>query len=227
MNQNESLVTLESMNKASWYNNWVFKKFKKYLKGDILEVGCGIGNFTKKLSDHGSVTAIDIEDEFLKIAKDKIKEVSIGKGDIEKGRYFFKEKKFDGVVCLNVLEHIKDDATALRNIQRLLKPKGYAVLILPAHQRLYGTIDKAIGHYRRYSKEEILKLLKKNELKLIKIRRVNSLGAIGWFLSGRVFKNNTVSEGKLKLFNIFSRFLLLENIIEPPLGTSYLVIARK
>src|SRR3990167_9429618 len=209
MDQNESLITLESMNKASWYNDWVFKKFKKYLTGDILEVGCGIGNFTKKLSDHGSVTAIDIEESFLKIAKEKTKdEVLIGKGDIEKGRYFFKEKKFDAIICLNVLEHIKDDTTALKNIQRLLKPKGYAVLILPAHKSLYGSIDRAIGHYRRYSKGQILKMLKKNELKLIKMRRVNSLGAIGWFLSGKVFKNNTVSEKKLKLFNIFSRLLV-------------------
>ncbi|MBI2128537.1 MAG: hypothetical protein HYU00_05850, partial [Nitrosarchaeum sp.] len=52
--------TLESMSLASGYNDWILKRFKRYLHGDILEVGCGIGNFTQNLSEYGKVTAIDI-----------------------------------------------------------------------------------------------------------------------------------------------------------------------
>ena len=53
--------TLESMSQAVWYNQWTVKKFEEYLKGDILEVGCGIGNFTETLRKYGEVWAIDIE----------------------------------------------------------------------------------------------------------------------------------------------------------------------
>ena len=53
--------TLEIMNKAVWYNNWLLKQIAVYLKGDILEVGAGIGNFTSKLSKYGKVTAIDYD----------------------------------------------------------------------------------------------------------------------------------------------------------------------
>ncbi|MDP2684909.1 MAG: class I SAM-dependent methyltransferase, partial [bacterium] len=52
--------TLESMSQAVWYNRWTLNKFKKYLNGDILEIGCGIGNFTKELAKYGKVWAIDI-----------------------------------------------------------------------------------------------------------------------------------------------------------------------
>src|SRR6266511_3871979 len=97
--------TLESMSQAGFYNQWTLNKFSKYLKGEILEVGCGIGNFTQTLSKFGNVTAIDIDQNLIKQFKD-IENLNIkaGFGNIEKGEYFFKQKYFDTIVCINVLE---------------------------------------------------------------------------------------------------------------------------
>ena len=58
--------TLESMSQAVWYNQWTLNKFKDYLSGEILDVGCGIGNFTKTLSQFGKVYAIDINENYIK-----------------------------------------------------------------------------------------------------------------------------------------------------------------
>lgn len=221
-------ITLESMNQAKWYNQWLLNQFKKYLSGEILEIGCGIGNFTALLEGYGQITAIDIEKKYLPQVKEKAKTANIGFGDIEKNKFFFKSKKFDCAVSLNVLEHIKDDEKAIENIRKLLTPKGYLILILPSNPKLYGKIDESINHYRRYDKKKLIALIKKKGFKVIKSRRLNFLGGLGWWFSGKVIKSTVVKKNQLMIFNLLAPiFLFIEKIKEPPIGTSLLVIARK
>lgn len=221
--------TLESMGRAVWYNNWTLDKFTDCLYGDILEVGCGIGNFTKDLIKYGKVWAVDINKEYLNvIKKEQGSKVQVGLGDIEKGKYFFGDQKFDSIVCLNVLEHIKDDEAALDNLFKLLKPGGKLVLLIPAHQFLYGAIDRAIDHYRRYDKSKICKRLKKIGFKIEIAKKLNFLGALGWFVAGKILKQTIVEKGNIKIFNLVAPiFLRMENFIEPPIGISILLIAQK
>lgn len=221
--------TLESMSQAVWYNRWTLNKFEQYLKGEILEIGCGIGNFSNYLSAYGKLTAIDVNKEYVKEAKDKIDvKGDIGLGDIEKGDYFFKDKLFNTIVCINVLEHIKDDTQALRNIYKLLAPDGYLILLVPAQKFLFNSIDDSIGHYRRYEKDKINTILEQNNFEIKISKKLNFLGSIGWFIAGNLFKEERISEGKIKAFNLISPiFLFLENLFEPPIGTSILIIARK
>ncbi len=221
--------TLESMSQAVWYNHWTLQKFQNFLHGDILEIGCGIGNFTQTLSQLGKVTAVDINSHYTRELKRKLgNKVKVGLGDIETGQFFFKKKEFDVIVCINVLEHIQNDQAALANIYKLLKKEGFLILIVPAHDFLYGQIDRSIGHFRRYDKKVLKEKLVQTGFKITKVRILNFLGAIGWFLFSRVFKNERVEEKKIRVFNIFAPFLLsMENLIEPPIGTSVLIIAQK
>lgn len=222
-------LTLESMSTATWYNKWCVSKFEKYLKGTILEVGFGIGNFTHDLVQYGEVYAVDIEEKYVKEAgKDLKLKSKIGFGDIEKGQYFFQGIKFNSIVCLNVLEHIKDDEKAIANLFNLLKPKGYLILIVPAHQFLYGEIDKSIDHYRRYEKKNLEKIIQKTGFEIVFSRHLNFLGAIGWFIAGKVFKDSTVKEVRIKIFNFFAPiFLKIEDFIDLKFGTSILLVAIK
>lgn len=221
--------TLESMAEATWYNNWLVSKFKKYLKGMILEVGCGVGNFTSELLNYGQVYAIDLKEIYLektrKLTRGKAR---VGFGDIEKGNFFFGKEKFDSIVCLNVLEHIKNDKAALKNLCELLNPNGHLIIIVPAHPTLYGKIDQSINHFRRYTKSQFVKLVKDNGLKIVNAKRVNLLGALGWWFSGKILKRTIVDKGKIKIFNLLAPlFLRLESIVETPLGISVLIIAQK
>lgn len=227
--KDQSSQTLESMSQATWYNRWIKNQFSKYLTGQILEIGCGIGNFSTYLANYGKLTSIDVNEDYIKEAKDKVLERGkVGFGDIEKGKYFFKEKKFNTIVCINVLEHIKEDIKAIDNIYELLTSNGYLILLVPAHKFLYNLIDSSIGHFRRYEKGPLKQQLNETGFEIIKLRELNFLGSIGWFIAGKLFKENYVSEGKIKIFNFISPiFLLLENIFESPFGTSILVIARK
>ncbi|MBI3103831.1 class I SAM-dependent methyltransferase [Candidatus Daviesbacteria bacterium] len=229
MSDPSSFQTLESMSQAVWYNQWTLKLFAKYLKGDILEVGCGIGNFTKSLLKYGKVWAVDINRIYISnIKKEQGDKVRVGFGDIAKGKYFFGKRNFDSIVCLNVLEHIEKDDTALKNLFDLLQNNGTLILLVPAHPFLYGEIDRSIGHFRRYSKKELLNIMESIGFNIIESWRINFLGAIGWFIAGRILNENKVENEKIKIFNLLAPFFLaIENIIEPPIGTSILVVAQK
>ncbi len=223
-------LTLESMNQAQWYNQWTLNQFRKFLKGKILEVGCGIGNFTKSLLKFGDIYAIDKDKDYVEKTKKLLKKtaVHVGIGDIEKGKYFFKDTRFDSIVCINVLEHVKEDSQAIKNMYEVLNKQGYLILLVPAHPFLYGEIDKSIGHFRRYTKKEIVTKLQMNGFVILKFRSLNFLGSLGWLISGRVLKNKIVDQSKIKLFNLIAPiFLRIEDFIPPPFGTSFLIIAKK
>lgn len=220
--------TLESMSQAVWYNRWTLKKFDRYLKGDILEVGCGIGNFTEELTRFGKVFAIDIDKEHISQTQTLLgKKAEVNLGDIESGSFFF-NKNFDTVVCINVLEHIKDDKKSLKSMYSLLKEGGYLILLAPAHQFLFGEIDKSIGHFRRYEKKELIKLLEQTGFKIEEERMLNILGALGWLISSKFFSEKIVDEKKIRIFNFIAPFILpFEDIFKPPFGTSILVVAKR
>lgn len=225
---NNGQITLESMSQAVWYNKWIINKISKFLKGDILEAGCGIGNFTNELSKFGDVWAIDIDKSYVNEAQKKVLNVKVGLGDIEKGKFFFKHKTFDSIFCINVLEHIKDDSKALKNLNNILKKDGTLILLVPAHNFLFGSIDTSIGHFRRYNKKDLIGLLEKNNFKVTHLRNLNFLGGIGWFITGKIFKKNTVNKDHLKIFNFLAPiFLFFEDMIEPLFGTSVLLTAQK
>lgn len=219
--------TLENMSQARFYNKWTLGKFKSHIKGNILEVGCGIGNFTSILSEYGKVFAIDIDKSLIEKIKRNDK-IEVGFGDIEKNVYFFKDQRFDTIVCINVLEHIKEDVNALENMYNLLQKGGKLILLVPTHSFLYGEIDKAIGHFRRYDPATITQNLSDIGFDIKFKRKLNLLGAIGWFIAGKILRNKQVEVEKIKLFNIISPlFFIMENFIEPLIGTSVLVIAEK
>lgn len=216
------------MSQAEWYNKWTLAKFASYLQGDILEIGCGIGNFTKSLLKFGNIWAIDINEGNLKQTKFAVENAKVGFGDIEENQYFFTKKSFDCIVCINVLEHICEDVKALRNMYKLLKKGGVLIMLVPAHPFLFGSIDESIGHFRRYKKNDLLNLFKKTGFVFEYVRILNFLGAIGWFISGKILKDKKIDKGKINLFNLIaSPFLFLEDLIKPSFGTSILVIARK
>jgi len=220
--------TLESMNQAAWFNQWTLNRFKSYLRGDILEVGCGIGNFTGTLAKYGKVWAIDINESYIKELKTTDSQANVGVGNIEKGEYFFGNRKFDIAVCINVLEHTENDNVALVNLYQLLKKGGRLILIVPSSPFLYGEIDRSIGHFRRYEKINLIKKLEDLDFKIIRSLRLNLLGAIGWFISGKIMKDTIVKKWKIKIFDFLARIVLpIEDFIEPPIGTSILIIAQK
>jgi SAM-dependent methyltransferase len=221
--------TLEVMNFATWYNDWIFSFIKPYCKGNILEVGAGIGNFTGFLSRIGKVTAIDYETKYLSLLKNKFgNQVSTGFGDIEKGRYFFKNKRFETIICLNVLEHVKKDANAVSNMYSLLNRNGKLILLVPAHKVLFSKFDTAIGHFKRYTLKDIKILATEHSFELVENRYFNWVSFFGWLIFVKLSGKDSMPAGNVKIFDFIGKYLLWpEKYVKLPFGLSVLAILEK
>jgi SAM-dependent methyltransferase len=154
------------------YRNYLYRRLSSILKKDayFLEVGGGHGDFLKYLINLGyKGESIDTSNEVVSLLSsqnDGVKGVSVKKGNI----LTYKSKgKYDAVFCFEVLEHIKEDNSAIKNISSLLKPGGFFFFSVPAHQREWSVLDKTKGHYRRYEKKGIVDMLRTNNFEPVKI----------------------------------------------------------
>ena len=142
----------------------VHQLISKYVNrpGKVLDVGAGTGKVLSELKLTGwQVEGVDGEKEAVRWAKKR--GVVIKKHDLVK-KLPFKDNSFDLVVSLDVLEHIKDDKKLLKEMKRVVKPKGIILVTVPAYQWLYSYWDKMLSHFRRYSKRDLRKL--GNQVKL-------------------------------------------------------------
>ena len=148
---------LDALAGARRFNEWMAETIKPYIGQRVLEAGAGIGNLSRVLSPKRErYIAGDIETEYLARLRARFQhrpKVEVRHCDLENPADFAPlAGSVDSVVCVNVLEHIKDDLTGLRNIHTALEPGGRAIILVPQGQDIYGTLDEALGHYRRYSR---------------------------------------------------------------------------
>lgn len=229
MSKDNLSAGLEQMSKASNYNRWLFDIALPYLKGEILEVGCGIGTFTRLLIDiTDKISCIEPLKEYVEIVKKELNIKNIFIGDIADLTTFWNNKPYDSVICFNVLEHIKDDERALKNMYQILNQDGHLIIITPAHQTFYNSLDYHSGHHRRYSLQPLVRKCEKIGFKVVKARYHNMTGAFGWFFNGKILKRQVISGNHLGLYDKFVPFLrLLESFFSPPFGLSVLLIMKK
>ena len=180
----------ERFDDANFHINYCLSIIKKYIKGDIIEIGAGCGSFTKNyvkshlnvvLTEKDQKNIYELKEKFKKNKNIKISDLAIENID----------KKFDTILYLHVLEHIKDDLKELENAKDKLNTNGYLVLMVPAHQKIYSNLDKAVGHFRRYEKDFFKNSLL--NLKLIEIKYLDSMGYLLYYLN-KIFL-------KMKLFH--------------------------
>ena len=203
----------------------------------ILEIGCSSGYLIKDLKDNfkniNYVGADVVKFSLLKLAK-KWKDIPFLKFDITKNP--LKSIKFDNIIMLNVLEHIKDDFLAIRNTFKLLNKNGTIYIEVPAHQFLFDSYDKQLCHFRRYSIADLEKKLIKAGYKIIKKQHLGFFCFIPFAIMkivNKLFsKNNNSVKSKIKISNnLLVKFLFyLEEKLSYfyfPIGIRCFVIARK
>ena len=134
---------------------------------------------------------------------------------------------FDSVVCVNVLEHIADDLGALAEIHRVLQPGGFLLALVPAHPALYGANDRLSGHERRYEKPELRRKIERTGFSVRELRHVNPVGALGWFMSGKVLRRGEITEGSLQLYDRAVPVLRQLDRLRLPVGLSLWAVAQK
>ena len=223
--------TLQRMKKLRRYNEWIFSKFRPFLGRRVLEIGSGVGNITKFLLDRELIIVTDVEPKYLTLLKNtfgKYKKFIIDRLDIsrpEMERY--RSHHIDSVICFNVLEHIEQDEEPLKNIFDLLEPNGRLLLLVPSHPWLYGSLDRHLGHHRRYGKRELKNKLEAMGFKVIFLEYFNRAGTLGWFLNSQILRRKRLPSFQLRMYNFLVPLLKLEKFFPLPFGTSLIVVAEK
>jgi len=224
---------LRIMVNAINYRAWIYSQFGKYLGQRIIEIGGGIGNFTELFLNRELILTVDTDNSCVEYLKERFhnhKNVIPLKMDVACPEILdLSHYNPDTVVCINVLEHVKDDAKTLSYMFKILKKSGRLVLLVPAFPFLYGTIDRTVGHYRRYTKKELKEKLIMSGFDIKKIFYMNSIGMIGWFLNNRLFLKKEESPVQVMFFD---RFIVpwlksIEQCIRPPFGQSLVAICEK
>lgn len=231
----EGMQTLEAISQANHFNHWMYHTIKPYCKGNILEIGSGIGNITKEfIKSDIKITASDIRNNYCSYLSNNYDDYlnDILLLDIIDPNFDQKFKKyfgsFDTIFALNIVEHVKDDNLAIANCKKLLKKDGHLIILVPAYQALYNKFDKELEHFRRYNLKTLSKLFTDNHLEIIHRQYFNFVAILGWWFSGSVLKKKTIPEGQMKLYNsLVPIFKIIDKIVLNKIGISSIVVGKK
>ena len=225
--------TLEHLESFEAYAAWIYQKIHPFLGHRVLEVGSGVGTIIPHLLSGASreLMITDYREDYVDILQRKF--------DTHPNVEFFhfdatsppdsdiQQNPPDTVICLNVLEHIKEDQKALSHMFDLLQPGGKCIILVPAFQQLYSKLDYYLEHYRRYNASALEEKMHGAGFDHSTSFYFNPVGAVGWFVSGRILKGGTIKPWHIT----FQRFLLpISQLVDKlpfPFGISVVCVGIK
>ena len=229
---NDAAITLERMDGAVHYNAWLAEKFNAHLGRRVLEVGAGTGTITARIAPgRERVVALELEQSYVDQLADRFRDLPNVRpylADVALADWpGLKEERIDSILLSNVLEHIPDDAGAVRRFRDLLPKGGALVIFVPAHQWLFGSLDEAVGHHRRYTPKTLRRVLESNGFEVPHLEWMNLVGIPGWFLNARVLKRRTMPPFQLKVYDTVAPLIArAESLVRLPVGLSLFTVAR-
>ncbi len=197
---------LETLSGAPRFNRWMAATVAPFLGRRVLEIGAGIGNLTRHLAPRRErYIAADIDGEHLARLRTRLRHrpnLEIRRLDLADPADFRElAGSVDTVVCLNVLEHVKDDLTGLKNLYSALIPGGRAIVLVPHGPEIYGALDASLGHYRRYSRSELEARMAEAGFRLEHLIEFNRAARPGWYLNGRLLRRSRINPLQVRIFD--------------------------
>ncbi len=211
------------------YHHWIFNKVRPWIRGSVCEVGSGRGNITQFLLNAERVVCLEPHTESVREISRRFAEhrnVSFAPHTIQQcPNKDVTAASFDTVLCLNVLEHIEDDLTAVRRMRELCLDRGRVVMLVPAHMSAYGSVDQSLGHYRRYNRRCLRALFAEAGLETTYSFYMNTLGYFGWLWKGRILRRQRIPMSAAWTFNRLVPFVdAIERVVRLPFGLSLVMI---
>lgn len=224
---------LEDLEDLPNYNDWVVSQFAPFLSGRTAEIGAGLGTISGRLLSQvqsldliepAPVMAAQLQEKFGDDGRVRVYDKTL-----EDWQQAVGDAEYDGLVLVNVLEHIKDDHTAADGFHRALKPGGHLMIFVPAMPFLYSKLDYAYGHYRRYTRKTLRDCIASAGFEIEKLHFVDIAGVFPWWLLNTVLGKTSFHAPSL---HIYDKFVVpvtrtCESIMRPPLGKNLILIARK
>ncbi|HKI13139.1 MAG TPA: bifunctional glycosyltransferase/class I SAM-dependent methyltransferase [Candidatus Acidoferrum sp.] len=219
---------LARLNRAPRFTRWMADTIRPYVGDRVLEIGAGIGNLTTNLVPRAKYHASDINPHYL----DRLETLKQARPYLQvhytdaSAAETYPAEQFDTVICMNVVEHIENDVEALSNIRRSLDKDGRAIVLVPNGPRLFGSLDKVLGHYRRYTREQLVQACQAAGFTVEKVLKFNRIGTPGWWLNGRILKKKTFGFWQIKLLNFLIPFVRPIDRFLPFPHLSWIIILR-
>jgi len=219
---------LARLNRAPRFTRWMADTIRPYVGDRVLEIGAGIGNLTTNLVPRAKYHASDINPHYL----DRLETLKQARPYLQvhytdaSAAETYPAEQFDTVICMNVVEHIENDVEALSNIRRSLDKDGRAIVLVPNGPRLFGSLDKVLGHYRRYTREQLVQACQDAGFTVEKVLKFNRIGTPGWWLNGRILKKKTFGFWQIKLLNFLIPFIRPIDRFLPFPHLSWIIILR-
>ena len=222
---------LQSIRKARRLKRWTKSRFQQAIGRRVLEVGCGIGNFTELLLSCPEIVAVDNDPfyvERLNLRFGHLENLRVLRGDLALAAPAAAGVTggFDTVIALNVIQRLADDTAALKNYFSLLTPGGTLILMVPAQPRLKNHIDESLGHFRRYDAGDLRQKLLAAGFTIRNMQNFNRMGAWGWRLSGACGMRH-LSQRQMRLFDALLPLAKLRECVPLGSGLNLIAIADK
>lgn len=223
---------LDVLSNAPRFNKWMADTIRPYLGRNVIELGAGIGNLTVQLAGRRRrYISADIDDEHLARLRSRLqyrRNVEVCHCDLQCPADFERfTNSLDSVICLNVLEHVENDALALSNIRSVLVPGGRALILVPEGMSVYGSLDEVLGHYRRYSETELRDKMQQAGFHIEEIIHFNRISRPAWFVNGRLLRRRSFSRLQIRLFDSMVWFWRRVDRHLPWRPTSLIAVARR
>ena len=221
---------LNNLTGTPQYLSWLARKIRPHVGDEVLEIGAGIGNITGRLIGKRAVYVAAEKDplhlhalrnRFLRAPNVQVRRFDPDLPD-DPGR-----RSFDTVLCLNVLEYVEDPGRLLDTMRAALKPDGVAVILAPLGLALFGSLDRSLGHKRRYSAAGIRALLESHGFTVEAIYSFNKAGAPPWWAYSRVLGSKNINKPVLKIFDKTVWFWSRIDRFMPWPGLSLIAIGRR
>ncbi|CAN5674252.1 hypothetical protein BH11MYX1_BH11MYX1_00870 [soil metagenome] len=216
------------------YFAWQADLFAGHAHGTIIDHGAGTGGLSSALlaAGLGTVVAVEPDPQLVAVlhAKfDRVAEASVSAGTLDDYLAAHGPASVDTIVSSNVIEHIADDVACLQAMFELLRPCGAVALYLPARPELFGSLDRAVGHHRRYTKPEITAKLQRAGFRIESVQYRNLVSVIPWLITGRLMKLDKLGDSSLKIFDklVFPISRWIEDRVPPRYGLNLVAIAVK
>ncbi|MDH3700777.1 MAG: class I SAM-dependent methyltransferase [Alphaproteobacteria bacterium] len=215
------------------WKRYFANRLRRYIAGNVLEVGAGIGATTAALCSGDEEAWLCLEPEPRRCAEiegkiDSGLLPSICRAETGTARDLPSEPRYNTILYIDVLEHIEDDLGELVAAARLLAPGGRLVVLAPAWQWLFSPFDAAIGHFRRYDRPGLCGLTPPG-LSVASAFYLDSAGMLASMANRFCLRSAMPTAGQIRIWDrlLIPASRLLDPIIANSYGKSVVVVWRK
>ena len=225
---------MHNREEISNYFAWQAELFAGFAHGTIIDHGAGTGGLASALlaAKFGDVCAVEPDPQLVEVLRakfDGVPHASVAAGTLDDYLAAHGPASVDTIVSSNVIEHIADDVACLEEMFELLRPGGTVGLYVPARPELFGSLDRAVGHHRRYTKPDLETKLSRAGFHVELVQYRNLVSVVPWIIAGQIMKVGKLGDGSLKVFDkvVFPVARWIEDRVPPRYGLNLVAIGTK